>query len=113
MASNEAGTCVKSDNCTLHRFRQTRRRLFWLVASVCVVIALGVGAEEQKKHPITEIKIRKLDASEAAKVSYALQIKPLLAENCDECHSSDEHKGSFEISSVAKLIKGGKKASPA
>src|ERR1051325_2420606 len=97
MASNEAGTRVKSDSCTLHRFGQARRQLFWLVASGCIMVGLVVGAPEQKKHPITEIKIRKLDATEAAKVSYARQIKPLLAENCDECHSADEHKGAFEI----------------
>jgi hypothetical protein len=71
------------------------------------------NAQEQKKRPVTEIKIRQLDATEAAKVSFARQIKPILTENCDECHSAEEHKGAFEITTLAKLIKGGKKASPA
>jgi mono/diheme cytochrome c family protein len=82
-------------------------------ALVCLVAAFSAKAAEEKKHPITEIKIRTLDAAEAAQISYARQIKPILSDNCDECHSADEHKGAFEITPVAKLIKGGKKASPA
>jgi mono/diheme cytochrome c family protein len=78
-----------------------------------ISLCLTANAQDQKKHPITEIKIRKLDAAAAAKISYAQRIKPLLDETCDECHSADEHKGGFQITSVAALIKGGKKASPA
>jgi mono/diheme cytochrome c family protein len=84
-----------------------------LTAFICLFAALSTNAQEQKKRPITEIKIRKLDANEAAKVSYARQIKQILTDNCDECHSADEHKGGFEITTVSQLIKGGKKASPA
>jgi hypothetical protein len=76
-------------------------------------VPLLTNAQDQKKHPITEIKLRKLDAAEAAKISYARQIKPILTDNCDECHSADEHKGGFVITSVLTLIKGGKKAAPA
>src|SRR6266850_912607 len=87
-------------------------RLFALIL-LCLSAPLATIAQDQKKHPITEIKIRQLDPSEAAKVSFARQLKPLLTETCDECHSAEEHKGGFEITSVAHLIKGGKKASPA
>jgi len=84
-----------------------------LTALICLLAAVTKGAEVQKKRPITEIKIRNLDTNEAAKVSYARQIKPILTDNCDECHSADEHKGGFEITTVTQLVKGGKKASPA
>jgi mono/diheme cytochrome c family protein len=108
MPSNFIGKNVKSFSVT-HHLRRARQLLVALTTLIC----LSTVAQDQKKHPITEIKIRKLDAAEAAKISYARQIKPLLTETCDECHSSDEHKGGFEITSVATLIKGGKKASPA
>ena len=84
-----------------------------MTALSCLFAAISTSGQEQKKRPITEIKIRNLDANEAAKISYARQIKPILTDNCDECHSADEHKGGFEITTVAQLIKGGKKAAPA
>ena len=103
---------MKSRSCALN-FRSMMRGSFSLTAVICLFAALITGAEEQKKRPITEIKIRKLDTNEAAKVSYARQIKPILTDNCDECHSAHEHKGGYEITTVMQLIKGGKKASPA
>src|ERR1041385_2832347 len=103
---------VKSRGVTL-RLKRARPTFVALAVALAVFAALTGIAQDQKKRPVTEINIRKLDSSEAAKVSYVRQIKPLLAETCDECHSSDEHKGGFEITSVATLIKGGKKASPA
>src|SRR5580765_8475511 len=112
MASDQTRTSVKSGSCVLH-FRIMMRGAVALTALICLLAAVTKGAEEQKKRPITEIKIRNLDTNEAAKVSYARQIKPLLTDNCDECHSADEHKGGFEITSVTQLIKGGKKAAPA
>ena len=60
----------------------------------------------------TEINIRPIDLKEAAKVSYSRDIKPILASDCDECHSTEDHKGGFDISSVATLLKRGKKAGP-
>src|SRR5689334_20390434 len=109
MASDQTRTSVKSGSCVL-QFRCVMRGAVSLTALICLFGALSTSAEEQKKRPITEIKIRKLDTNEAAKVSYARQIKPILTDNCDECHSADEHKGGFEITTVAQLIKGGKKA---
>jgi mono/diheme cytochrome c family protein len=94
-------------------FVRAGRRIATLSALLCTLVAFAARADEQRKRPITEIKIRTLDANEAAKVSYARQIKPILTDNCDECHSADEHKGGFEITTVTQLIKGGKKASPA
>ena len=59
------------------------------------------------------IEVRDIDPTAAAQVSYARQVKPLLDNNCSDCHSGDEHKGGLDASSVAGLLKGGKKAGPA
>src|SRR5690349_20255677 len=112
MASDQTRTSVSFSGCVL-QLRFMMRGAFALTALICVFAVLARGAEEQKTRPITEIKIRNLDTNEAAKVSYARQIKLILTDNCDECHSADEHKGTFEMTTVAQLIKGGKKASPA
>src|SRR5436309_1595630 len=82
--------------------------------ALCVLVAFtGVGRGEEKKHEVVEIKIRKLDPAEAANISYARQVKPILVNNCLECHSTKDHKGGLDATSVDSLIKGGKKASPA
>jgi hypothetical protein len=60
----------------------------------------------------TPIAILPIDLKEAAKVSYARDIKPILAAACDECHSPDDHKSDFDVSSVSTLLKHGKKAGP-
>lgn len=98
---------------TVLDLRRIGRNLVAFWASICLSTALTTNAQDQKKHPVTEIKIRSLDATEAAKVSFARQIKPILTDNCDECHSAEDHKSAFDITTVAKLIKGGKKSSPA
>ncbi len=58
----------------------------------------------------TEINIRPIDLKEAAKISFSRDIKPILASDCDECHSAEDHKSNFDVSSVASLLKHGKKA---
>src|SRR5438552_550256 len=81
------------------------------------VLLLGasvtLGGAEEKKTKVVEINIRNLDAAEAAKISYVRQIKPIIVDNCLECHSTEDHKGGFDATAVANLIKGGKKAAPA
>src|SRR6266700_3332982 len=81
--------------------------LFWLAGST------GTGHAEETNHQVVEIKLREIDPAEAAKVSYARQIKPILVDNCLECHSTEDHKGGLDVTSVANLIKGGKKTTPA
>lgn len=56
-----------------------------------------------------DIPLRPIDPKAAARVSYYRDIKPLLSSDCDECHSADDHKGGFDISTVETLKKGGKK----
>src|ERR1700691_5148861 len=83
--------------------------------SVCVVLlcaaslaSFPVGATDAKNR--TEIAVRPIDMKEAAKISYSRDIKPILASDCDECHSADDHKSNFDVSSVPSLLKHGKKA---
>ena len=82
------------------------------VGGLLALTALGAGAAEEKARKVVEIKVRPIDPAEAAKVSYARQIKPILINNCLECHSTEDHKGGLDVTSVSNLIKGGKKAFP-
>src|SRR5438874_4584330 len=83
------------------------------IGCLVVITVLGSAAAEEKARKVVEIKVRPLAAAEAAKISYARQIKPILVDNCLECHSTEDHKGGLDITTVANLIKGGKKAAPA
>jgi hypothetical protein len=78
------------------------------VACFCLLVAITAWAADSK----VEIKIRPIDLKEAAKISFSRDIKPILANDCDECHSSDDHKSNFDVSSVDTLKKHGKKAGP-
>lgn len=64
------------------------------------------GAEADKVHPIA---IQPIDPVAAVKVSYAREIKPLLARYCVECHGTTEPEGGYQVGSVAELLKSGKK----
>src|SRR2546422_7073496 len=94
---------------------QRTRACVWAAgpALLWLALAFGAGGAEEKKAKVVEIKIRQLDPAEADKVSYARQIKPILVDNCLECHSTKDHKGGLDATSVASLLKGGKKAAPA
>lgn len=77
--------------------------------ALAVLFALGVisFAAEKKK---TEIKIRPIDPSAAARVSFTRDIKPILINACTECHSVEDRKSNFEVTSVETLKQKGKKA---
>src|SRR5438034_822068 len=77
-----------------------------------LMVTLAARSAETNKQKTVEIKIRPLVAAEAEKVSYARQIKPILVDNCLECHSTEDHKGGLDATTVASLMKGGKKATP-
>ena len=68
----------------------------------------GVAAEAKKK-PV-EIKIRTIDSAAAAKVSFSRDIKPILINTCTECHSAEDRKSDFEVTTVETLKQKGKKA---
>src|SRR5260221_5868709 len=44
----------------------------------------------------------------AARVSYETQIRPLIVENCLECHSSEKRKGGLSLATYADALEGGK-----
>ena len=73
----------------------------------------GARGAEPVGHPKVEIPVREIDPGAAAQVSYARQVRPILANNCADCHSAEDHKGGLDAGSVASLMKGGKKAGPA
>ena len=89
---------------------QIMMRMAWRLALAAAATgSLRAGAADAKK---VQIPIQPVHLQEAAKISYARDIKPLLSADCDECHSADDHKGGFDISSVTTLTKGGKKGGP-
>ena len=59
-------------------------------------------AAEAKKKPV-EIKIRSIDSAAAAKVSFSRDIKPILINTCTECHSAEDRKSDFEVTTVETL----------
>ncbi|HRK33963.1 MAG TPA: DUF1553 domain-containing protein [Candidatus Hydrogenedentes bacterium] len=56
--------------------------------------------------------IRPLDLEAAKSISYVRDVKPLLVEQCDECHNPDKPRGDFDSTSVLAMIDGGKKGGP-
>ncbi|MDB6025809.1 MAG: hypothetical protein JWM68_2032 [Verrucomicrobiales bacterium] len=80
-----------------------------LLAAVSIVFVSRSEAAEKKK---TEIKVRPIIKPEAAKVSYARDIKPILVNNCIECHSPEDKKSGFDTTTVEALKQKGKKAGP-
>jgi mono/diheme cytochrome c family protein len=92
-----------------------RRGNAWTTALFlsCSLLAIAGGTAAETSRKMVEIKVRALNLDDAAKVSYARQIQPILENNCFECHSAEDHKGGLDATTVPSLIKGGKKASPA
>ena len=82
----------------------------WSVAAILLAAShLAFAADAKKK---VEIKIRPIDPTGAAKVSFTRDIKPILINNCVECHSVEDRKSNFEVTSVETLQQKGKKAGP-
>ena len=84
--------------------------MFWLML---LLVPAGVCGEDAPGRGRGEIAVREIEPAAAAQVSFAGQIKPILTDNCLDCHSAEEHKGGLDASTVATLLKGGKKAGPA
>ncbi|MDQ6631890.1 MAG: PSD1 and planctomycete cytochrome C domain-containing protein [Verrucomicrobiota bacterium] len=77
---------------------------------MALTIFASLQAAEKKK--VVEVKIRPIDLKEAAKVSFTRDIKPILVNTCVECHSPEDRKSNFEVTSVETLKQKGKKAGP-
>ena len=80
------------------------------LVAIFVCILAGAALAQQAK-PV-EIHVRAIDPAEAAKVSWLKDVEPLLQARCSECHSSDERKNEFEITSVETLRTKGRKDGP-
>src|SRR5262245_58719862 len=50
-----------------------------------------------------------VQASDDAIVSYAKDVRPILARNCVECHDEDDPSSGLVLTSVAAMKKGGKR----
>src|SRR2546423_711951 len=92
------------------KFRQ-RMAAVLVVATLLNTIFLHEASAADAKKKV-EIKIRPIDPTAAAKVSFARDIKPILINNCVECHSVEDRKSNFEVTSVETLKQKGKKAGP-
>src|SRR5438477_6704543 len=78
-------------------------------ASICLLFLTSLALGQQK---VVELKTREIDPAQAAKISWSRDIQPLLQSKCSECHSSDERKDEFEITSVETLRTKGRKDGP-
>ena len=93
-----------------------RRACVRALGGICLMLFLAsnaVRSADLVNQQEGAINVREIDPSLAARVSYARQVAPIFANNCGDCHSADDHKSGLDASSVATLIKGGKKAGPA
>lgn len=53
--------------------------------------------------------IRPINMDEAKAISFVRDVKPILDENCVECHNQDDLRGDFDVTSVEWMMEGGKK----
>jgi hypothetical protein len=56
--------------------------------------------------------LRAIDPEEAAKVSYARDVQPILEDRCTSCHEGDEPDGGIRLTSVSDMMKPGEKSGP-
>jgi hypothetical protein len=95
----------------IHHGLGTLRGCLFLFCMPVFLICFGSAARGGEKKTVA-INIRPIDPKEAAKVTYKRDIKPLLVNACVECHSTEDHKGGLDVTSIAAMKKGGKKAGP-
>ena len=76
------------------------------LAGLFFIGSIAFAAEKKK----TAINIRPIDSAAAAKISFTRDIQPILLNTCVECHSAEDRKSNFEVTSVETLKKKGKKA---
>jgi Planctomycete cytochrome C len=57
--------------------------------------------------------IRPIDDAEAAKVTYAADVAPILKAQCVPCHEGDQAAEGLDLSTVEGMLKGGEHGEPA
>jgi hypothetical protein len=67
-----------------------------IAIALAMAIAGRVGAADERQTRST------------ARVDYERQIKPILSENCLECHSQDKRKGGLSLATYGDVLDGGK-----
>jgi Protein of unknown function (DUF1549)/Protein of unknown function (DUF1553)/Planctomycete cytochrome C len=69
-------------------------------SGILVVLLAGwAGAVVAQQQPASQ---------RAGRLDFERQIRPILAENCLECHSQDKRKGALSLSTYADVLEGGK-----
>jgi len=104
---------VSSSGTNSLESRRKRARAFGAIGLILPLATTGVRSAVAATHPAAQIAVREIEPKLADQVSYARQIKPILAENCLDCHSAEEQKSGLDVSTVPTLLQGGKKAGPA
>ena len=63
--------------------------------------SVGSGSAARPAQPPTPGRAR-------ARIDYELEIKPILSENCLQCHSQDKRKGGLSLANYGDVLDGGK-----
>jgi mono/diheme cytochrome c family protein len=104
---------VSSSGANYLQSRRMRTRTLGAFGLMVSLATTGGQSASAATHLRVETAVRQIEPTSAAQVSYVRQIKPIIVDNCLDCHSAEETKGGLDASSVATLLKGGKKAGPA
>ena len=104
--------CCKVDAGFLGKARLCLQGSIRLVLGGLLLAGFLANAAEVDKDKVQAIAIKPVDPAAALKVSYYRDVRPLLANHCIECHGADEPKGDYRMTSVAELLKSGKKQGP-
>jgi hypothetical protein len=75
----------------------TRRLLFTFGLMTAVLCGTGILARSGR-----------IQSASATPISYEQQVRPILSENCLDCHSQDKRKGGLSLASYADVLDGGK-----
>src|SRR5687767_358886 len=93
-----------------------------IVLAVAIVGRVGAAGQRQApgpgtpsaasapsaRRPSAPAAQRPTPARSTARVDYEREIKPILSENCLECHSQDKRKGGLSLATYGDVLDGGK-----
>lgn len=89
-------------NNNLHNQVAIKTAILLPLAFVLSVMVIGATQQE----PVL-IGVRPINSTEAARVSFTHDIRPLLVQKCLGCHAGASANSRFEVTSVRALLKGG------
>src|SRR3954454_18112700 len=81
-----------------------------VIAAAVIVLAIAIlGRVGAAAAPAAAAPAQSAAAvGRTTRVDYERDIKPILADNCLECHSQDKRKGGLSLSSYGDVLDGGK-----